>query len=521
MFARFRVLLVAILALVLTAGCASTVTPTGVQPGDTENTSSGVVEEKVLVIGHHVDPVTLNPVTNTTAAFQSVTASTIEQLVYFEPEGSDILPGLAESWAFSDDGLQLTMNLKEGVIFHNGEEFNAEAAKFSLEQLKASPPYERWTQEFGDIEVVDDYTVVINFAEPTGFALSALGRGSYVLPPAYYAELGAEEFSLAPVGTGPYQFVEWVKDDHVTFEAFEDYWGGPPAFDRIVWRVIPEDAARVAALQVGEVDLITNVTPGQANTIRNDENLRLVSIPGVRVFMTYVDSRLDHPVADPMVRRAMNYAVDKDGLVALFDGEARGLDGQYLLPGIIGYDETLDNFAYNPEKAKELLAEAGYPDGFTMTLKYPIDRYPLDKEMGETVAAYLEAVGIDVEQVPLEYGEFRRQHVEEETMGPAWMWGLATPSDPHMMVSLFGPGSIYTRFPDDQRVFDLIDQGMRETDTATREGTYKELMAIWNEEPLGIYMIVPNDLYGMSIAIENFVPRTDQVVDLRTTTTSE
>lgn len=520
MNATVRMLGVAIAALILIAGCAPGAVPAAPQAaggGDAAAAESADVAqaEEVLIVGHHVDPINLNPMSNTTAAFQSVTAGTIEQLVYFEPEGSDIVPGLAESWGFSDDGLVLTMQLKEGVKFHNGEDFNAEAAKFSIEQLKASPPYERWMQEFGDIEVVDDSTIAINFTEPTGFALAALGRGSYVLPPAYYTEVGAEGFGLSPVGTGPYKFVEWVKDDHTTFEAYDGYWGGDPALDRIVWRVIPEDAARTAALQTGEVNLITNVSPGQANTIRSEENLELVAIPGVRVFMTYLDSRLEHPVADPAVRRAMNYAVDKAGLVALFDGEARALHGQYLLPGITGYDESLDDFAYDPEKAKEMLAAAGHPDGFSMTLKYPIDRYPLDKEMGETVAAYLEAVGIDVEQVPLEYGEFRRQHVEEETMGPAWMWGLATPSDPHMMASLFGQGSIYTRFPDDERVFNLIDQGMRETDQAKREQIYKDLMKIWNEEPLGIYMIVPNDLYGVTSTVEGFEPRTDQVVDLR------
>jgi peptide/nickel transport system substrate-binding protein len=524
MSATVRLFLFVTLVLALLAGCAPAAAPAAQPATDAAGTEAEALAAaaeaatgtRELVVGHHVDPTTLDPVSNTTAAFQSVTAATIEQLIYFEPSGSNVVPGLAESWEFSDDGLALTLHLKEGVTFHNGEPFDAEAAKFSIEQLKASVPYERWVQEFGEVDVVDDHTVRLNFTEPTGFALAALARGSYVFPPAYYTEVGTEGFGLNPVGTGPYKFVEWVKDDHITFEANDGWWGGAPALDRITWRVIPEDAARLAALQTGEVHLITNVSPGQSRTIREDEALELVSIPGVRIFVAYMDSRLDHPVANPTVRRALNYAVDKEGLIALFDGEARALQGQYLLPGIMGFDETLDPFAYDPEKAKELLAEAGYPDGFEMTLKYTIDRYPLDREMGETVAAYLEAVGITVEQVPLEYGEFRRQHVEEESMGPAWMWGLATPSDPHMMASLFGQGSVYTRFPDDQRIFDLIDQGMRETDPAAREQIYKDLMRIWNEEPLGIYLIVPNDLYGLRAEVEGFVPRTDQVVDLST-----
>ena len=347
--AKFRLVLYALLIVALLAACAPAVAPTapaGTEAGgDAEGAAQSPAATRELFVGHHVDPTTLDPISNTTAAFQSVTAGTIEQLIYFEPSGSKVVPGLAESWQFSEDGMALTLNLKQGVKFHNGEDFNADAAKYSLETLKASVPYERWVQEFGEIEVVDDNTVRINFTEPTGFAEAALARGSYVLPPAYYAEVGTEGFGLNPVGTGPYKFVEWVKDDHITFEAFEDYWGGEPALDRISWRVIPEDASRLAALQTGEVHLITNVSPGQANSIREGEGLELISIPGVRIFVGYMDSRLDHPVANPTVRRALNFAVDKEGLVALFGGEARALQGQYLLPDIMGFDETLDPFA--------------------------------------------------------------------------------------------------------------------------------------------------------------------------------
>lgn len=482
-------------------------------PGPAEP-ASGEPAEKVLIVGHHVDPINLDPSSNTTAAFQSITATTIEQLVYFPNQGSEIQAGLAESWAYSDDNMQLVLNLKQGVMFHNGEAFNAEAAKFSIEHMMASAPYERWFREFDTVEVVDDHTVAINFTEPTGFALAALGRSSYVLPPAYYAEVGTEGFGLNPIGTGPYRFVEWVKDDRIVFEASSDYWGGTPNLDRIVWRVIPEGASRLAALQTGEVHIITNVTPGNAAPIRTTDGLELVSIPGLRIFMAYVDSRLDHPVADPKVRQAMNYAVDKEGLVAIFDGNARPLQGQYLLEGILGHNPNVDFFEYNPDRARELLAEAGYPDGFDMTLKWTIDRYPLDNEIGQTVAAYLSAVGINVQQTPLEYGEFRRQHVEEETMGPAWIWGLLTPPDPHMQVSLFDQGTIYTRFPDDERVFDLIRRGYLETDDVEREAIYQELMQIWNDEPLGIYLITTNDLYGIQGNVTNFEPRSDQVVNL-------
>lgn len=470
-------------------------------------------EPKVLVIGLNVDPQNLDPFSNTTAAFKSVTASTIEQLVMFTQDGSEIQPCLAESWTWANDGMTLELKLKEGVKFHNGEDFNAEAAKFSIELLMEAQPYARWVGEFGSVKVVDDYTVVIDFAEPAGYALPALARGSYVYPPEYYQQVGAEGFGSEPVGTGPYQFVEWVKDDHVTFAAFPEYWGGTPRLDEIVWRVIPEPAARVAALQAGEVHLITDLSPGSEEQIKADPNLELISVSGLRKFMTFLDSRLDHPVADPTVRRALNYAVDKEGLVALFDGHAKALRGQYLTEGIAGYDPDLDPFAYDPDKAKELLAEAGYPDGFEMDLKYTIGRYPLDGEMGEAVAAYLEAVGIKVNQIPLEYGEFRRQFYEE-FMGPAFQWAILPPADPHMTLVTFDEGSQFTRYPDDPRVFELIDAGRRETDLDERVKIHRELLKIWNEEPLGIYLIVTNDLYAIRKGVTGFEPGVMQVVYL-------
>lgn len=477
-------------------------------------TATPMPEPKVLVVGHHIDPDNLEPFSNTTAAFQSVTASTIEQLVMFAPDGSGIQPCLAESWNWSDDSKTLELKLREGVKFHNGEDWNAEAAKFNIELLMNAKAYSYWVGEFESVEVVDNNTVAIHFTEPAGYALAVLARGGYVYAPKYYQEVGAEGFGSKPVGTGPYQFVEWVKDDHITCKAFPDYWGGTPKLDEIVWRVIPEQAARVAALQTGEVHLITNVVPGSVDQIEADPNLELFSIPGLRLFVTFFDMRLDHPVADAKVRRALNYAVDKQGLVALFDGQATALHGQYMAPGVLGYNPDLDPFEYDPEKAEELLAEAGYPDGFEMPLKYTVNRYPLDAEMGEAVASYLEAVGIKVERVPLEYGEFKRQFYEE-SMGPTMQWGLLDPPDPHIMLSTFDKGSRFTRFPDNPRVFGLLAEGKRESDPKKREKIYQELLQIWNEDPLGIYLLVPNDLYAIREGVIGFEPRVDQVVDLR------
>jgi peptide/nickel transport system substrate-binding protein len=224
---------------------------------------------------------------------------------------------------------------------------------------------------------------------------------------------------------------------------------------------------------------------------------------------------MEHPVADATVRRALNYAVDKQALIALFEGGAEALFGQYLTPAVLGFNPDVDPFVYDPDRARELLAEAGYPDGFSMTLKYTVGRYPLDREMGEIVSAYLEDVGIQVEQVPLDIVEFNRQHSEEPSMGPAWQWGLLTPADPHNTLGLFRPGTFFARYPDNPRVQELLETGLRETDLEKRDAIYRELNQILNDDPLGIYLIVPDDLYAARTTVVGFVPRSDQVVDLR------
>ncbi len=474
-------------------------------------------DASTLVVGHPIDPPGLNPLGHNSAIFESVTASTIEKLLTTDANAPEIRSGLAERWEWNAAGTILTLHLKTGVTFHNGESFNAEAAKFSLEQLMASTFLSTFTNGLGltSIDVLDENTVTLQFAEPAGNALFVLARASFIVPPDYYQEVGGDGFALSPVGTGPYQFVEWVKDDRITFEAFDDYWGGPPNLQEIVWRIIPEQSSMVAALVNGEIDLATSITPASRDRIENNADLNLISSPGLRQFVTFFEMRFDHPVAAATVRRALNYAVDKQALIALFEGEAEALFGQYLTPAVLGFNPDVDPFVYDPDKAMELLAEAGHPDGFSMTLKYTVGRYPLDREMGEIVSAYLEAVGIEVEQIPLDIVEFNRQHSEEPTMGPAWQWGLLTPADPHNTLGLFRPETFFARYPDNPRIQELLETGLRETDLAERDAIYKELNQIWNDDPLGIYLIVPNDLYGARTTVEGFVPRSDQVVDLR------
>jgi peptide/nickel transport system substrate-binding protein len=332
-------------------------------------------------------------------------------------------------------------------------------------------------------------------------------------PAEYHAEVGAEEFGAAPIGTGPYVFTAWNRGSSVEFEANPEYWGNAPQLAGIRFQIIPEEAARVAALEANEVHIITNLSDTSGERIEGNSDLVWVSREGARQFATFFDTRIESPVQDKLVRRALNFAVDKEALVQLFGGEATALQGQYLTPGALGFNPDVDPFVYDPDQAMSLLSEAGFADGFEISLAYTINRYALDKEMGETVAAYLEGIGLTVTQQPMEYGAFRDGfRGEVGALGPMYQWGLLTQPDPHWTLSPYQDGSDYQKMPDDPVAKDLIARGAESTDDAEREAIYQELVAHWNEDPIGIYLVVPNDLYATSASVTGFTPRRDQVL---------
>ena len=509
-----RVFLKSLSDCVIVGGLVCLLTGIGLSmPAALEASTPG---KKVLVVGLHQEPQTLDPVATTTASYQSVTASTIEQFVYFGPDSAKIEPGLATSWK-QIDPLTLELKLRRDVKFSNGEEFDAESAVYSIKLMMMAKAYAIWTTEFAGAEPVDKYTVRIKTKRPSGMVLSGLARGGYVYPAKYHKEVGDAKFGTAPIGTGPYKFAEWQKGSRITFEPNPAYWGGPPKLGGIAWRIIPEESPRVAALQAGEVHLITNLSTASVSRIKSDSRLELVSRQGLRMFGSFFDELMDHPVKHKLVRQALNYAVDKQALVKLYGGEATVMEGQYLTSGTVGFNPNVKAYPYDPKKAKELLAQAGYATGFAMTLSYTIDRYPLDKEMGQAVSAYLDAVGLKVTQMPLEYGKYRDNfRAGPGKAGPIFQWALLTPPESSMTLNMWAKDvPDYRRFVSKPEIDELLEAGSRETDEKRRAELYQKLVAVWHEDPHCIYLLVPNDIYGKSKDLKGWQAQSDQVVDLR------
>ncbi|RMF93939.1 MAG: hypothetical protein D6736_00925 [Nitrospinota bacterium] len=307
----------------------------------------------------------------------------------FRPE-----PFLAESWKIIND-TTWEFKLKKGVKFHNGDPFTAESVKFSIERVikpeQKSPQRTNWTW-VDHIEVVDDHTVRFHSKAPYPLVLERLTQG-YLYSPRYVKEKGDAYIAEHPMGTGPYKFVSWTKGERIVLKANEDYWGKVPAIKNLIIRIIPESATRVAELLAGGVDLIRNVEPDQIPVIEASPNARISATKILRLAFLQMDGdgrAGPTPFQNIDVRRALNYAIDREAIVKQI---LRGYGVPVYTPVTplhFGYDPTIENpYSYNPQKAKELLAKAGYKDGID------VDYYIYgDRQVNEAIVGYLKKVGI-------------------------------------------------------------------------------------------------------------------------------
>ena len=350
-------------------------------------------------------------------------------LIWRAADGDGYVGQAAESWENVDD-LTWRFYLREGLTFQNGEVLDAEAVKWNIDRVRTREDflvYPQW-QFINEVTVIDPLTVEITTNEPHPyFEYDVSFNGCQILPPGYMAEVGEEAFARAPIGSGPYRLVEFTESDRYVFEAWDEYWDGRPEVDRVIYQVIPEQSAQVAALLAGQVDLISTVPVPDRDLIENTEGLSLVRETSNRMHHFYLrvetetgamnETFPDYQPAtlDVNVRRAINHALDRD-LLAEVQGSASA-----RLARVCDYypEGSLNNLAdpefvsswYDPELAASLLAEAGYAagEGPTIYIDAPTFQAGTDKEVAEVVAAMLEMVGFTVELNVLDPSAYAEQ----------------------------------------------------------------------------------------------------------------
>lgn len=411
--------LVLAMVLALIAGCSS---------GGSGPDTAGPTVSDTVVYGVGVDALTLDPHFTDNVPTANAVMHIHETLVTWD-ENMNIVGRLAESWETSPDGLTWTFKLRKGIKFHDGTEFNAEAVKKTFERIldpNLGSPRRSILSMITDINIVDPYTIQLTTAEPFGPFLSQLATyNAAILSPKAIDEYG-KDYGRNPAGTGPYKLKEWLPGEKIVFERFDDYWGEKPETKTLVFKVIPENTTRVMALQTGEVDIISNVPPFQLNQLREDENIEVVLAEGFRTIYLGMNMRRP-PFDDVRVRQALNYAIDRDALIEnVLNGAATKAIGPEAT-SIPGASSDLPTFEYNPQKAKQLLAEAGYPNGLDITFVSPFGRYNMDKQVAEAIQAQLAEVGIRAELRVLDWSIFQNV-LREGKEADLYLAGKGSPS---------------------------------------------------------------------------------------------
>lgn len=435
--------------------------------------------QTAISIGMQLEPPNLDPTGGAAEAIDSVVYANIFQgLTRFTSDGS-VIPSLAESWEISPDGLVYTFKLHGGVTFHDGSAFDAEDVKFSLDRARAADSTNAQKGLFADIAdvaVVDPTTVKITLAQPNGSFLFNMAWGDAVIVAPETAATNATN----PVGTGPYKFVDWVQGDRINLARNAEYWGPAPAIETATFRFISDPTAALAAVMAEDIDVFAGF-PAPENLAQLAADSRFQVITGSTEGETILAMNNKQPPFDnPLVRQAVSHAIDRQ---AIIDGAMFGYGtpiGTHFAPHNPAYVDLTAGSAFDPEKAKALLAEAGMPDGFTTTLKLPPPSYA--RRGGEIIAAQLAAVGIKTEISNLEWAQWLEQVFKGKDFGLT----IVSHTEP-MDIGIYGNPDYYFQY-DNQAFRDVMAKLTATTDEAGRTALLQEAQTIIANDHVNGYL---------------------------------
>jgi peptide/nickel transport system substrate-binding protein len=454
-----------------------------------------------LVVGRGGDSVSLDLATVTDGESWRVGSEILDTLVKLEGTSTKVVPWLAESWE-STDGKTWTFKLRDGVKFHDGTPCDAEAVKWNFDRWRdESNPwrfgrtFEYYTNEFGqdyaivETKAIDKTTFQFTLANPSAVVLYKLPLACFgIASPKAIQEQGDKYGTPAgtAVGSGPFKFVEWVPDDKIVLERNPDWWGDGPKLDQLIFRSIPDNSARLAELLAGTVHQ-ADLAQTDMDTAAADPNIYTIIQPSLSTgYIAF--QQCTEPFGNEKVRWAIAHAINRQALVDTFYTDRDVLATGFQPPAILGSNPNLPPIEYDPEQAKQLLAEAGYPDGFKTEFWYiPVIRgyFPDSKAIAEAMAVDLAKVGIDVELKTEDWGAY----LEDRNVGkfPMWMLGWGSDNgDPdnfigwHFMHPLGQPKE-EDCYANDELVQLLID-GAREPDVAKREQIYQQAEQIVHDD---------------------------------------
>jgi len=456
-------------------------------------TSVVYAQEVIIALGS--EPTTLDPQIREDGGERAVNDNIYETMMKRTPKG-DLVPGLCNDVPKLLDSQTWEVKLRPGITFHNGEPFNADSVVFSIKRI-IDPAFNSeqisFFETIKDAEKVDDLTVRIITKGPDPILLSRL----YWMKMVPSGHTKDSKFAEKPVGTGPYEFVEWKRGQFITLKMNEKYWGEKPQIKKVTYRFVEEPGTRLAGLMAGEFDIITNLLPEFTKQVPQAIHILGLEHP---IIILNADAGV---TKDVKVRKALNYAVDKEALAeGLFEGFAQIAQGQLLSPSFFGFNKDVGPYPYDPNKAKSLIKEAK-AEGATIELIGTAGRWLKDREVVEAVAAYWDAIGLKTKVRIFEFNEYLNRLFDRKTRGDAiFVVSSNELLDADKSFSAYYRAGGVGSSNSDTVLAELIDTARTETDFNKRALLYHKAVKRAYDNAYFVWLLNIEDIYGVSEKVQ-------------------
>ncbi|MCZ8514262.1 ABC transporter substrate-binding protein [Paenibacillus filicis] len=487
--------------------------------------------QDTLIVGRGGDSASLDPSIVTDGESIKIAQQVFDKLLEYKPGTTEVQAGLAESWKVSSDGLQYTFTLRKGVKFHDGTDFNADAVVFNFNRWSdPKSPYkfqgdsfDYYTSMFGaddkrvikEVKAIDPNTVQFTLNKPSAPFLQNVAMPAFSIGSPKAIQEKKEKFKSEPVGTGPFVFKEWKRNDSITLEKNPNYWKqGLPKLNKVIVRAIPDNSARFTALQNGELDLIEGINADDLKTLEGNKNLQKVIRPSFNVgYFGFVTTK--KPFDDPKVRVALSYAVNKKAIISAFFGGLAEPATNPMPPSLWGYNKDVQDYPYDLEKAKSLLKEAGYPNGLPGEYVFyamPVSRpYMQDaKKVAEAIQADFAKIGVKTKISSPEWATYLddvKKGEKDDLFLLGWTGDNGDPDNflyNQLDKDNIG-GNNRSRYSNDE-VHSLLIEAQSATDKAKREDLYKKAQVIMKKDAPWIPLVHSTPLLGAKANVAGFVP---------------
>ncbi|PLR96940.1 ABC transporter substrate-binding protein [Bacillus sp. T33-2] len=518
----FKLLFVSILAISLfLVGCSGS---SDQSSGEGEAPKDNGPKKDTLVYGRGGDSASLDPITTTEGETFKITENIMETLLQYGEQDTTLHPGLAEKWEASTDGLTYTFNLRKGVKFHDGTDFNAAAVVFNFERWmngddKQFPYYSMFGGYKGDeghvikeIKAVDDHTVQFALTRPQAPFLKNIAMSAFAIASPAAVEKFGDKFRENPVGTGPFKFVEWKANDRIVLEKNPEYWQkGYPKLNKLIFRVIPENTSRLNALANGEIDVMDGLNNSDEATVKGNDKLQVLKRPPNNV--GYLGFTVNRPPFDnKLVRQALSHAIDKKAIIDSFYGGQAEAAVNPMPSSIEGYNDEIDPYPYDLDKAKELLKEAGFEKGFEFDLwAMPVPRpyMPEGMKVAEVIQESFNKIGVKANIQSVDWTTYLEKAKKGEFDAYMLGWTGDNGDPDNFLYTLLDKDSIgsnnYSYYSNDQ-LHDILIQAQTETDQAKRNELYKQAQVIIHDDAPWVPLVHSTPLLAASKDVANYKP---------------